>query len=98
MSGPETVDSAQVKLVRTILEGMKTGDVDLLAKPLHKDLRRITYPRSLGRPEYNKEDWLQQIRELFALLAGGCEASYPPVPDSPDSQLNPPRRRPFIPS
>lgn len=75
MSGSETVDSPQVKLVRTLTEGMRLRDVDLLAGPLHKDLRRVTYPKSLGRPEYNKEEWLQQAIGLFDLWTGSCEAS-----------------------
>ena len=65
MSFPETSDSPQIKLLHSISEGMNTRNIDLVAKTLHKDLRRATYPRSLGVPEYNKEVWLQKLRELF---------------------------------
>ena len=75
MSDPETVDSPQLELIHSLLEGMRKGDVDLLARPLHKDLCRVTYPRSLGRPEYNKEDWLKQAAELFSLWAEDCAVS-----------------------
>lgn len=75
MSGPETADSPQVKLVRGVVEGMRTKSVDLLYKQLHKDLRRIIHPRSLGIPDRNKEEYLQHITEFFAVWTEDCEAS-----------------------
>jgi hypothetical protein len=76
MSSQEAADSPQVKLIRSFVEGFKTGDVDLLAKHLHKDHRRITHPRSLGKPEQTREEWLQHIAEFISLWTDGCQASY----------------------
>lgn len=78
MSVPKTSDSPQIKLFHLISEGMNTRNIDLVAKTLHKDLRRAIYPRSLGIPDYNKEEFLQKLQELFDIWtenpkAGGID-------------------------
>ena len=75
MPGPETPDSPQVKLLRVVAEALDTQNLDLLADALHKDLRRTIYPRSIGRPECNKEEWLQGATKFFGCLPDGAEAS-----------------------
>lgn len=57
----ENSESPQVKLVNEWGQGFEKRDIDLIAKLLHKDYRHITYPRSLGRPEQTREEWLQHI-------------------------------------
>ena len=76
MSGPETSNSPQVKLMLSLIEGLRTRDMEVVANLLHKDLRRVTYPRSLGRPEYNKEEWLVQAAGLLGLFAEDGQVSY----------------------
>jgi len=41
--------------------------VNILGKYLHKDFRQITYPRSLGRPEQNKEEFLKSFGHIISL-------------------------------
>lgn len=71
---PETSNSPQIKLLHSICEGIHTRNIELVAKTLHKDLLRTTYPRSLGVPEYDKEEWLQKLRELFEIWTENPEA------------------------
>ena len=51
--------------------------MDLLAKPLHKDFRRVVYPKSIGHPEQNKEDWMKEITALLG-FATGFDVRYAP--------------------
>jgi hypothetical protein len=62
-----STDSSQVQLVRGVIEGIGKRDVDHIAQLLHKDHRRITYPRSLGKPEQTKEEWFKNTSELISL-------------------------------
>lgn len=55
---------------------MSTRNIEVVANCLHKDLRRVTYPRSLGVPDFNKEEWLQEVRDLFYAWAEDSKASY----------------------
>ena len=75
MYTPETTDSPQLQFVRSFIQGYEMRDPNHLAKHWHKDLRRITYPRSLGLPEENREEWLQRITELISLWIS-FEVSY----------------------
>ena len=70
MSGPETTESAQVEFVRSFIHGYEKIDAGHLAKHWHKDVRRITYPRSLSLPEENGEEWYKRIAELLSLWTG----------------------------
>lgn len=58
-------DSPQAKLVNEWGQGFEKRDIGLIAKVLHKDYRHITYPRSLGRPEQTREEWLQHIAGII---------------------------------
>jgi len=66
--------------------------MDHIAKHLHKDHRRITYPRSVGKPEQTREEYLQHTSEVVDLWTG-CEASYwllllkLPPPANPPPQI-----------
>ena len=62
-SGPT---SPQINLVLEWAGGFKK-DSDTLAKLAHKDFRYITYPRSVGRPEYNKEEFLKYMGKTISL-------------------------------
>ena len=67
MSSSEATNSPQVNLMLSLVEAFKKRDMDLVAKLLHKDHRRLTYPRSLGRGEQTKEEFLQRTGEVIAL-------------------------------
>ena len=54
-----------MKLINEWHRGFKEGNMDLIAQPLHKDHRRVTYPRSLGKPEQTREEWLAQLASVF---------------------------------
>ena len=73
MSSPETADSRQVKLVDSMTLGVKKKDLNLFAKQLHKDYRRITSPRFLGVPDQTREQFLKSTLELMDLWAKDCE-------------------------
>ena len=63
-------DSPQIQLFNEFNRGFKERSVDLLGKPLHKDFRRCTYPRSLNQPEQNKEEWLKHFGGIIAFTTG----------------------------
>jgi hypothetical protein len=52
-------------------------DLDLLASTMHKDYHYTCYPRCLGKPEENKEEWLARIEKFISLwTADGPGVSY----------------------
>ena len=65
----KTSDSPQIKVLNEWLHGLQTRDMDLIAKCLHKDYRSTIHPRSLGKPERTKEEWLEDLVRLFNLWA-----------------------------
>ena len=75
MSSVEITDSPQVQLIRSFCEGFKKRDMGHIANCLHKDHRRITYPRSLGKPEQTKEEYIKNTGEVMSLWIDS-EASY----------------------
>ena len=75
MSSTEIADSPQVQIVRSFCEAFKNRDMDSIAKFLHKDHRRITYPRSVGVPERTGEEYLQHTAKLMSLWIDS-QASY----------------------
>jgi len=75
MRGLEPTDSAQVKFIYEWGQGFEKRDLDLIAKHLHKDYRHTHYPRSLGQPEQNKEQWLAQFKSILGLMTES-EVSY----------------------
>ena len=63
----ENSDSPQVKLMREWDQGFEKRDLALIAKSLHKDYRHTYYPRSLGKPELTREQWLGYIAGVISL-------------------------------
>jgi hypothetical protein len=82
MTDSENSDSPQVKLLRQCGRGFGTRDLGLIAKTLHKDYRYVAYPRSLGRSEQTKEEYLGQYAGIISLWAADPEVSH--VGCSPD--------------
>jgi hypothetical protein len=76
MADPETSDSPQVKLVHECCHGFGTRSIDRIAKTLHKDYRNVAYPKSLGKPERTKEEWLEHLAGIISLWAADSEVSY----------------------
>ena len=75
MSGSQTADSPEANLMRSWLEGWEKKDVNHLANLMHEDHRRITYPRSVGKPEQTKEEYLKNTGELLSLWTGDLDVS-----------------------
>ena len=69
-------DSPQVNLIQEWGQGFHKRDLSLLEKALHKDFRYITYPRSLGKPEQTREEWLGQIAGVLKIWTADPEVSY----------------------
>ena len=44
--------------------------MDVLGKHLHKDFRRSVYPRSLGLPQQNNEEWLKEVGGVMGFATG----------------------------
>jgi len=68
MSNLETNGSPQLELVRSFILGIEKGDMDEVGKTMHKDHRRFTYPRSLGKPVQTKEEYLQHAGAVISRL------------------------------
>ena len=64
MSSPEGSDSPQAKFVLEWAHALSNKNLDLVTKSLHKDYRHILYPRSLGKPEQTREEWLEHIAKI----------------------------------
>ena len=60
------LSSSQIKLISDWNGGFLEMNVEILGKHLHKDFRRLVYPRSLGEPEQNKEEWLKEITGIMS--------------------------------
>ena len=52
------------------VEAFKKGDVDLIASAVHKDYRHASYPQSIGKPEKNREEWLEHMKAVHSLWDG----------------------------
>jgi hypothetical protein len=67
----------------------QTGDLDLISEALHKDFRNIIYPKSLGRSEETREEWLEQFAGVLSLWTAGHEVGYvtPQTPFSTTKSL-----------
>ena len=75
MSDPSNSDSPQVKLMHEWGQGFEKRDPAHIAKQLHKDYRHAHYPRSLGRAEQTREQWLEHIAGAISSWTE-CEVSY----------------------
>ena len=67
----------------------------MAVKPLHKDFRRVVYPRSMGHPEQNKDEWRKELTGTFG-LATGFDVGHSPATRTFFPQLNLLCRRPSI--
>ena len=67
MSNLEDPNSPQVKVMLEWDQGFQKRDPTLLAKYLHKDYRHTYYPRSLGKSELTREQWLEYIAGVIGL-------------------------------
>ena len=76
MADSENSDSPQAKLLRECARGFETRDLDLIAKPLHKGFRYVPYPKSLGKPEQTKEEWLERYAGIIGLWPTDPEVGY----------------------
>ena len=63
----ENFDSPQIKLAGEFSRAFRESDPALLAKILHKDFRRIIYPRSLGVPEVGRDEWLKNAEGVISV-------------------------------
>ena len=89
------LSSPQIQLINEWNEGFSALDVELLAKPLHKDFRRVVYPRSIGDPEQNKEGWIKEITGLLGFATGfdvryalPYSNSLPPAKSAPQTTVH----------
>ena len=64
------LSSPQIKLITEWHEAFLQRNVDTAVKPLHKDFRRVVYPRSMGFPEQNKDEWLKELTGILGLATG----------------------------
>ena len=76
MANQESSNSPQVNLIQEWGQGFHQRDLSLLEKALHKDFHYITYPRSLGRPDRTKEEWLEQFGGVLKLWTAAPVVSY----------------------
>jgi hypothetical protein len=65
MSNIQNSTSPQVLLIFEWGRGFQEKNVDSIAKSLHADFRHITHPRSLNRPDQNKDEWLIHLSKIF---------------------------------
>ena len=76
MADSESSDSPQAKLFYECRQGFKTRDLDRAGKVLHKDFHYVSYPRSLGKPDQTKEEWLGQWAAILGLWVGDPEVGH----------------------
>lgn len=73
MAGLEGYNSPQIKLVAELDRAYKDKNIDFLSKRLHKDFRYIVYPRSLGRPVVNREEFIGNLAAVPGTPIGFSE-------------------------
>ena len=89
MADQESSDSLQTKLFLDCSQAMQTKDLNVIAKYLHKDFHNVSYPRSLGKPEQTKEEWLEEWAGILSLWTGEPDVSYIGCsPDPPSPRLS----------
>ena len=77
MADPESSGSPQIKLIYECVRGFRERDMDIITSTMHKDYRYISYPRSLGKPEENREAWVERFAGVISLWTGdGPEVNY----------------------
>jgi hypothetical protein len=60
-----SLQSLQIKLVLEYVRGVTEKNLDTLEKCLHKNFRRTIYPKSIGEPTQNKEEFLKLNATLY---------------------------------
>lgn len=65
MSSTETTGSPRAQFFAFFLEEYKYKDINRVAQYLHKDHRRITYPKSIGKPDQTKEEYIKHTGEVM---------------------------------
>jgi hypothetical protein len=76
MADPESSNSPYAKLLLECSQGFQARDLDVIAKYIHKDFRSVTYPRSLGKKEESKEEFLERWTGIIGLWTGDLDVSY----------------------
>jgi len=97
MSTQLSGDSPQLKIANELRRGYEEKDLSVLVKHLHKDFRRFTYPKSIGQPERNKEEWLKHVAGVMD-FATALEVGYTSYLLLSLLAKYVSRRRPLIPS
>lgn len=69
-------ENTQLSVVRKWNEGFEKKDINLLVDPLHKDFTCVQYPRSLGMPDQNKDEW---HKHMAAVLSSWDEMKVSPL-------------------
>jgi len=64
------LSSPQIKLLSDWTDAFTEMNAENIGKHMHKDFRRLVYPRSLGQPEQSKEDALKELSEFLGFLTG----------------------------
>jgi hypothetical protein len=72
-------ESPQVRILHEWARGFLEKDRDLLTKHLHKDLCVSIYPRSIGKPDTKRDEWIKVMGEaldanieFLNVCRGGC--------------------------
>jgi len=63
-------NSPQLKIVQDWNVGFRELNAEIIGKYLHKEFRRSVYPRSIGQPEQNKEEWLKELSAIIVFATG----------------------------
>ena len=67
MSDPKSSDSPQLKFTLGLLQSLQRKELEPLAKVLPNDYRQIFHPRSLGKPEQTREEYLEYVAGFLKL-------------------------------
>jgi len=64
------LSSPQIKLISDWHDGFTEMNLEIIGKYMHKDFRRLVYPRSIGELELSKEESLKQISGILGFATG----------------------------
>jgi len=64
------LSSPQITLLSNWNDRLTEMNMEIIGKHFHKDFRRPVYPRSLGQPEQNKEEFLEEVSGIFGFATG----------------------------
>ncbi|KAF9785474.1 hypothetical protein BJ322DRAFT_1063387 [Thelephora terrestris] len=83
MAGLQTNGSPQLELLRSFCLGIEQKDLSQTAKAMHKDHRRITYPKSLNIPTQTGEQYLERLEGFLKAMADGPKMTFHSVIETP---------------